>query len=121
MERDMDLCRTILLELEKVPYTGSYIRNLPVGNHPPEDVSYHIKLLMDAGLIEGTEHRDISLHYVNWLPVRITYAGHEFLETARKNTTWESCKRTMVEKTGGVSLDVLKELLKLAARSAVGL
>lgn len=38
----------------------------------------------------------------------LTWAGHEFLEASRDDSRWEKVKRLLLEKTGGLSFEVLK-------------
>ena len=52
MQRDMDLVRKILLELEKRPYDGGFIQGLTVDGYSPEQISYHVKIMGEGRLIE---------------------------------------------------------------------
>lgn len=55
------------------------------------------------------------------VPKRLTYAGHEFIEASRRDTLWQKAKTIALEKTGGLSVDVLKAILiKLATDAALG-
>ena len=83
------------------------------------EVSYHVKLLHDAGLIEAFDFSDQS--DFKWVPQRLTWDGHEFLEAARNDTIWAKAKEVMMEKVGGISLDVMKAvLLDLAKKAVIG-
>ncbi len=42
---------------------------------------------------------------------RLTWADHEFLEAARNETFWKKAKGTVKEKTGGLSFELLKQML----------
>jgi hypothetical protein len=116
----MDLCRRILLEVEAAPNAvGHRAIKLNIGGHDPTELSYHVQLLADAGLIEAMDlsaDDDIEFH-----PRRLTYAGHEFIEAARRDSLWQKAKSVVLEKTGGLSLDVLKAVLvKIATDAATG-
>jgi len=66
-------------------------------------------LLHEAGLIVG---QDLSADEgLEWLPKRLTYRGHEFLDTVRDGEVWELTK-TGAEKVGGASLTLIFELGK---------
>jgi hypothetical protein len=117
MKRDMDLVREILLALEDgdTPLVPS---QLP--DRTPEEVSYHIHLLHEAGLIEGWTSKTLNspLHAV---ANRLTWEGHDFLEAAKNDRVWKKAKKIAAEKGGGLTLEVLKQLLsKLLTELVLG-
>ena len=118
MKRDMDLARRILMEIEKRPYTGADM-DIQLEGSSDEEVTYHVMLLNEAGLIEAF---NFSSHDgVSWKPARLTWAGNEFLEASRDDTRWEKAKAVMKDKGGGMSFEVLKQLLvKLVSASVLG-
>ena len=120
MKRDMDLARRILLEVEADPKTTGFgYRRVDIEGHDQAEVSYHIRLLSDAGLLEAKSLSTTA--GLDWRVIRLTYAGHEFLEASRKDTLWQKAKSTVLEKTGGLSFEVLKAvLLKLATDAVTG-
>lgn len=77
MKRDMDLVREILMKIEDLPHTCGFHTIAVEGRHKGE-ISYHVLLLHEAGLIEAQNLT--SQDGVDWKPKRLTYAGHEFLE-----------------------------------------
>jgi hypothetical protein len=108
MKRNMDLIRQILLEIEKQPFTGGWV-DLSIEHYTPEELTYHVMILCEAGLIEA---KDLSNHSgMDWKPTRLTWEGHEFLEAARDNSRWKKATSTVLEKVGGIAFDVLKQLL----------
>ena len=116
MKRNMDLIRTILLEIEKVNYEGGWI-NLQMAGYSDNEVSYHVMLLTEAGLIDAI---DLSTNTVfAWAPKRLTWYGHEFIEASRDDTRWEKVKTIMKEKGGGFAFDVMKSLLITLMTKAV--
>jgi hypothetical protein len=75
-----------------------------------------------AGLIKGIAH-ETDQHGVYWVDVdRLTWAGHDFLDSARNREIWNQTKRVVAEKKGSVSFEMLKlvliELGKTARRQA---
>lgn len=120
MKRDMDLCRRILLDLEANPRATGHARvKLSIEGVDEATLSYHVMLLSEAGLITAKDSSDLESQ--TWQPKRLTYAGHEFLDAARKETFWQKAKDVALEKTGGMSLDLLKTILtKLATDAALG-
>jgi hypothetical protein len=118
MKRDMDLCRRILLEVDANPgAVGQVPLQLDIEGRDPQEVSYHVLLLNDAGLIEARNMSNLTSF--DWRPERLTYAGHEFIDKSRKDSVWQKAKGVVLEKTGGLSLDVLKAVLAKLATDAV--
>ena len=114
MKRDMDLIREILLKIEERPFDGMWF-TLDIDGCSPEAISYHVMLLHEAGLIEA--YCDSALGSIdNWLPIRLTWQGHEFLDAARDSTRWDQAKGIMT-KVGGFALEVLKAVLIESAKS----
>lgn len=108
MKRDMDLVRQVLLEIEKQPSTSVWV-DLSIEDYTPEEITYHVMILCEAGLIEA---KDLSNHSsMIWKPTRLTWEGHEFLEAARDNSRWKKATSMVLEKAGGIAFDVLKQLL----------
>lgn len=120
MKRDMDLCRNILLEVEANPRaTGPACLDLNVEGPTPVELAYHVQLLHEAGLLEASDLTTTA--GLDWRPIRLTYRGHEFVEAARRETRWQKAKSLVQEKTGGLSLDILKAVLaKLATDAVIG-
>ena len=118
MKRDMDLVRKILLELEDTPYElGAF--DLELEGYSPDQISYHVMLLNEAGLIEAN---DLStLGGPKWTPKRLTWAGHEFIEASRDESRWEKAKNIMKEKGSGMAFDVLRSvLIQLMTKAVLG-
>ena len=109
MKRDMDLARRILLDVEecKEAVGGSPI-HIECEGHSEEEVSYHVKLLEQAGLLDIVEHSDSN--GMMCIPTRLTWAGHEFLDATRKDSLWQKVKSVALEKTGGLGFEVIKQL-----------
>jgi hypothetical protein len=113
MKREPDLIRQILLELEKEPYQGQPIP-IKMDEYSNDEIVYHVMLLNEAGLIEAF---DLGIGDVSWMPVRLTWSGHEFLDAARDDERWNRAKEVMADQGEGVSFEVLKELLMDMLRS----
>jgi hypothetical protein len=109
MERNMDLARSILLGIEKHPRHSERIR-LHFDGFSDEEISYHVKLLGDAGLLESTKFA-VGNTSPEYIPINLTWAGHEFLDAARSEDRWNKAKKIMKEKGGGIVFEVMKSLL----------
>jgi hypothetical protein len=107
MKRDMDLIRNILFSIERFPAEGGG-EILKLEGHTDNDISYHVMLLDEAGLIKAV---DLSASSdILFIPIRLTWQGHEFLDAARDDTRWNKTKDAMA-KAGGFVFEVAKVLL----------
>ncbi len=119
MKRDMDLCRDILLNLEDKPFAPGTIK-VEIDGKSEQDVSYHLKLLDQAGLVEA-EDLSRSTQEMKWRANCLTWDGHEFLEASRNQGTWDRVKGTLAEKSVGTSFDIVKALLFVYGKQLLGL
>jgi hypothetical protein len=83
MKRDMTLAREVLLATEAHP-PGRGPANIQVPGFSPEQVSYHVKIMAEAGLIEALD-ASASGNF-DWRPTSLTWQGHEFLDAVRNDT-----------------------------------
>ena len=121
MKRDLDLCRRILLAVEssdKDPRDGVDLDF--VDEYPKTVVAEHVRLLDEVGLIEAHNLMAFGPDGYEWMPKRLTMAGHDFLDAARDENIWSTGKR-LLEQAGGVSLTLLKEQLTQLVRENLGL
>jgi hypothetical protein len=118
MKRDMDLIRQILLKIGESPKLF-YIHPFEIDGYDNSQVTYHVMLLDEAGLIVA---RDVSSHDGEyWVPDRLTWTGHEFLEASRDNKRWEKAKSTILEKGGNIAFSLLeKVLIDLMTKTILG-
>lgn len=111
MKRDPDLLRAILLWCEDNlpgPYQDG---ELTVDDFSSEQVTYHLMLLVQDGLIDGTDVSTISSFCTEYFPRWLTPAGCDYLDQIRDPKIWKQTKSAAKE-AGGFSLDLLKELAK---------
>ncbi len=110
MKRDMDLVRELLLKLEDEHLDGNLYSlkadGLGIEGRSYDELSYHLTLLIDAGLLDG--ERELSGRFA----VRnITWRGHEFIDVIRNPEVWKKTKKG-AEAAGGFTIDILKDLAK---------
>jgi len=121
MKRDMDLARRILQAVESSDKDPREWVELDfVDEYPKNLVSYHVVLLADARLIEAQNLMTFGQDGYKWMPKRLTSAGHDFLDAARKDENWNEGKQ-LLEKAGVASLTLLKDLLIHLAREKLGI
>jgi hypothetical protein len=114
--RDMNLVRKLLLEMEKQPYTGNFI-NVEIEGVADDDITYHVILMSEANLIDAMNLTTMS--NIEWQPLRITWQGHEFLDTVRDEQQWQKTLGVVRSRTGGVAFEVVKQLAVQFAKGAV--
>lgn len=118
MKRDPDLERDILLAVEA--YDGvsgprfAEIRHLA---STPLEADYHALLLSEAGLIVAVDARTKDNPFETW-PVRLTMAGHEYLDSIRDDAVWRRTKEG-ARAVGSFSLDALGALAKGLVREKI--
>lgn len=87
----------------------------------PEVIQEHVRLTVEAGLVQSNESR--TQRGQTFYPTGLTIAGHDFAELARSDDRWFGVWREIHEKLGkdgGVTLDILKELLIRKISSGLG-
>ena len=77
-----------------------------------EVVAGHAAILVDAGLVEGAVACGSSGKPIASEIIRLTWAGHEFLDNARNDTIWNKAMATVKAKSLSVSFEILTALLK---------
>lgn len=111
MKLDKDLVREILLAVEDSDHSPEESITLSLKSRTPQEVSYHVMLLHEAGLIVGRDASVLADVFPVWQPKRLTYRGHEFLDTVRDNEVWRRTKAG-AEKAGVASLGLILEIGK---------
>jgi len=123
MQRDMDLIRKLLLAVEQHEH-GFAPREIQIDGFTDEQLGYHSWLLGDAGLAEAIERTTRGSDSPEAVLRHLTWAGHEFLDAAKDDSTWERAKQRLASAGKGlqnVTLDVLKALLVDVAKQELGL
>jgi len=112
MKRDMDLFRLLLLKAEDQPFGGA-LPQIEIPDHTTEEVYYHALLAKDAGFVEASFSTgyEVSIE-------RLTYAGHEFLDSAREDKLWNKAKETVLRNAGTLTVESLKIALSLLMQQA---
>lgn len=110
----MDLIRELLLKLEaissahRISLIGGSDAALTVAGPTPEEIDYHLALIKEAGLIESPGKGTLS----GQIPYRrLTWTGHDFLDSVRDQKIWRETKDG-AEKVGGFSIEMLSALAK---------
>lgn len=134
MKRDMDLIRVILMDIEaNENINGKFtISDADFGATGADRTAlqYHLRLLMDAGYIEGKDllqstkdskldvHRMMVEEGAPILVTRMTWDGHDFLDTVRDSKVWEKTKDAL-QGVGGVGIDTIKDVAKEIGKAVI--
>ncbi|MEB3189829.1 MAG: DUF2513 domain-containing protein [Snowella sp.] len=122
MKRNFSLIRRILLDIENMP-VGKVISHFDYDDFDRLVVATHIKLLIDAKLLDGyleDGFYDGSLK-ISYCINGLTWEGYEFLANAKNDTIWKKVTLQAEEKGESISMFVLNQLLAAAAKKYFGL
>ena len=118
MKLDMDLAREILLAIEADPEAdGEGIVRVEIPDRSRREVSYHVKQLAGAGLVEA--RNDSDSEGIAWNARALTWEGHQFLDEARDKGLWEKAKVLAGDKGAPLTLEVMKAVLGHLAKQAI--
>ena len=138
MKRDMDMIRAILMDIEEnANINGKFTisdADFAVAGAERTAVQYHLRLLLDAGYIEGRDilgdaatnaaqsilktDSKLSSTGIAVLVTRMTWDGHDFLDTVRDSKIWEKTKDAL-KGVGGVGVDTIKDVAKEIGKAVI--
>lgn len=110
MKRDMDLIREILLQVEAKP-SAQNIDLIELPGRDQEEISYHVKLLGDAGYLETYDLRTMGPDGFRYAPSALTNAGHDLLDSMRSKSVWEKAKAKLAEIGGSAPIEIVQSVL----------
>lgn len=120
MERNWDTIREILLATELLkPDTAVALSSFDTER--AYEVSYHVILLEEAGLINATISQTISAGPKQFHIYRLTWQGHELLDAIRNESIWSKTKSTIIGKGGTMTFDLVKSVAIDLAKTAMGM
>lgn len=131
MKRDMDLVRGMLLAIEDGEGWFSGPDKIRVAGWEAADIRYHLAIMVDAGFVKqeiASVYKGSGLTAVKISDrpssYRMTWAGHDFIDTFRDPEVWKRTKDG-ASKMGGWTFGLLKDLgtayLKHVAKERLGL
>jgi hypothetical protein len=95
MKRDFDLVRTILKEIESRP-AGDFIRGLSIDGRTQAEVDEHVRIMIDAGLLDGQPKTMMLAGYRPTFIRGLSWHGHDFLDAARDDSIWKKVREKVV-------------------------
>lgn len=112
MKRDMDLIREILLAVERLDTGKGEDVEVSVDDIEPHVLAAHVRLLAEAGFLDAHEIPDDADEFSHFIPTRLTWSGHEFLDLVRDPEVWRRTKAGAA-KAGGAGIEFIWELAKV--------
>jgi Hypothetical protein (DUF2513) len=107
MKRDIKLIRDLMLDIEQLDYPSSEdLKSIDIDSATRGE---HLRLMKEAGFltaIDASNADDFQL-----LDIRLTWEGHDFLDSVRDPDIWQKTS-TISAKAGGLTADLLKGLAK---------
>ncbi|MBU8920579.1 MAG: DUF2513 domain-containing protein [Bacteroidales bacterium] len=120
MKRDMDLVRMLLTYIEENDGDG-LVRNgnsISIDDRSLREIQGHLLILLDASLIYGQQRDGRNPQNLNL--VRLTWSGHEFLDSARDDGNWEKARERMA-RAGGFTFEIAKQVLQQIILERLGM
>jgi hypothetical protein len=118
MKRDMDLCRDLMRQIANSPTLDGPVE-VAVEGRSNDEVSYHLHILRQAGLIEAIDFS--SLSGMAYRPLRLTWEGNEFLDATRDETIWTRAKAGFGKAGGALTFDLVLAACKAQISEVTGL
>ncbi len=109
MKRDMELIREILQRAESLEFVGDEPYERYWARTPAE--AYQIALMKDFGLVEADVETTCGIPSRATI-VRLTWAGHDFLDSSRDSKIWKLAKEHIIKPGVSWSFSILVEFLK---------
>ncbi|WP_133468163.1 DUF2513 domain-containing protein [Paraglaciecola marina] len=107
MKRDMELIRDILLEIEADSFESK------IKGYDNSVVENHMVLLIQEKLVD---RRTFGINSTWIANVKLTWAGHEFIENLRQKEVWNTIKNEFKEESVSTVLGVAKKLAETYAK-----
>lgn len=118
MKRDWDTIRRIMGKVEALQDDGAFLGCDDVAGLDQETCAYHMRLMIEANLATGAVVGMSAPAYVRLN--RLTWAGHELLDSIRKDTVWNKIKETARVKGVDLTVDALKAIAGMVLSQWLG-
>jgi len=120
MERNWETIREILIAVGSLePEKTLTLSDFPLDM--AHEISYHIVLLEEAGLIHAMISKTLARGPTNFHIHRLTWPGHEFLDAIRDESVWNTTKSTISSKGSSMTFELVKSVAVEVAKKALGL
>lgn len=120
MKRNWDTIRDLLTKVEACTLPTEMVRLSDFPNEQAAEVSYHMALLIGAGLVNGQMVKTIGPDIKDFFAQKLSWEGHEFLDAIRSDTVWQKTKNVFAEQGISMTFDLIKEGSKKVAAVLLG-
>src|SRR5690554_2745996 len=120
MKRNWEIIRTILFRVEECTLPADILRLSDFQEFKAEEISYHMRLLLEAGLVRGEMNRTIGPSVKNFTVCGLTWDGHEFLDSIRSSKVWEKTKDTFIAEGISMTFELVQKLAQKVAAAVLG-
>ena len=113
MKRNLDLFRSILLVVEQEGDPEEpLIHSLSLEGVEQAILNEHVKLLIDAGLLEG-EYKFSTNNRILFTMIRgLTPRAYDFLDNTRNDELWKRINERIATTIGSASFDIVEEFAR---------
>ncbi len=120
MKRNWDTIRELLAKVEDCTLPTDIVQLEHFSEERAAEISYHMALLIEAGLVLGQVINTLGPEVQDFIVERLTWDGHEFLDSIRSDTVWQKTKKMFTEQGLSMSFDLIKEGAKQVASTLLG-
>ena len=110
MQRDMDLIRQVILNVEcGSPYPE-------IVGFTPQAIQYHQMLAIEAGLLNGTHGKfnENATEIPSYVFVEdVTWEGHNFIDAIREDNNWNKLKSYIAQQGKQLTIETIKAAAKV--------
>jgi Hypothetical protein (DUF2513) len=112
MQRDLDLIRSILLEVEKWNEPRPLdLNDLGYEGKTRQEIAYQIYLLNNQRYIDARLIPDhMGIAFAGACILRMTMRGHDYLDAVRNPEIWKKTEASIKKVSSGVALDIVKDI-----------
>lgn len=121
MKRNLDLIRHILLTTEDSNASELKVNDYVTNQYSIKEISYHITLLIEADYIIALRADNLGSLYPEYIVQRLTYKGHDFLDTIRNDNVFNKTKTVVKSTVGTTALTLVKEIAVNCAKDLLGI
>jgi len=118
MKRDLDLVRSILLQVEAADGRLD-IDCISTCGHNLHEVAYHVELMASQGLIDGHIIYAWGGEGISGHVSGLTWDGQDFLDAMRDSRVWDKAKKAIKEAVGSTTFDVVKATCSSVATALI--
>jgi predicted transcriptional regulator len=109
MKRDMELIRKILITIEDSDTT---LQDIPLNfeEYSDEQISYHVKILHEQGLIDAIDAT--TSDGIDWIARGLTWDGHDYIEAIKDENRWQRVKAWVKNSGKILTIETAKQAIQ---------